>query len=423
MNNKVYEQLDPNKLENYLYSIPSVNDYLEIKRGVLVEEIGDGNLNFVYKVVSKINKNKAVIVKQSVPYLRMAGEAWPLSKSRMRYEIRALKLYNELVPEFVPKVHHSDEDMSVIVMQYLDSQSVLRYGMMKGEYYPDISKKIGTFLAQTLFETSFLGMESMQRRALMSQFVLNDELCKLTEDFIFTFPYMNHESNSINPITEKYVENSLRNDSEYKLSILRHKEMFLTKTDALVHGDLHTGSLMVSKDDAYVIDTEFAFFGPFGFDLGKIVANFLLNYISHFNTGNKEYQEWVLCQSMAIFKEFEKQFLTKWDEQDESSLLTHGYCNKEELDTYKKDMMVKIFQDSIGFCACSLARRSIGIAGVADIRSIADIETRAALEIKALRLSKLLMSKQSSLNKVDELEEVIRNYFAGKEYPENEVHQ
>ena len=50
-----------------------------------------------------------------------------------------------------------------------------------------------------------------------------------------------------------------------------------------MHGDLHTGSIMASQPDEYgqadirVIDPEFAFFGPMGFDIGLFIANLFLN--------------------------------------------------------------------------------------------------------------------------------------------------
>ena len=74
----------------------------------------------------------------------------------------------------------------------------------------------------------------------------------------------------------------MRNNTDYKLDVLRFKDLFVAKTDALLHADLHSGSLIVNQDETYVIDMEFAYFGPFGFDVGKVIANFLMCYTSHF---------------------------------------------------------------------------------------------------------------------------------------------
>ncbi len=47
----------------------------------------------------------------------------------------------------------------------------------------------------------------------------------------------------------------------------------MTHGEALIHGDLHTGSVMVGGGRTVAIDPEFAFYGPVGFDLGAIWAN------------------------------------------------------------------------------------------------------------------------------------------------------
>ena len=57
---------------------------------------------------------------------------------------------------------------------------------------------------------------------------------------------------------------------------------FMERQQALLHGDLHTGSLMCTEDTTYVIDAEFAFCGPIAFDVGKMIANLLIAYFASF---------------------------------------------------------------------------------------------------------------------------------------------
>jgi len=407
-----YKILDKNSIPEYLSGLPKVMEVLGEGVGLDIEEIGDGNLNYVYKIRRSNSPDRSVVLKQAVPYLRMAGEAWPLSRNRMIYEIRALRTYNDLVPGFVPVIYHSDEEMSVLVMQTLDSHTVVRHSMIGGVVFSKIGHDIGTFLAETLFHTSTLGMGSIERRHLMDQFNLNDELCKLTEEFVFTFPYMEHESNYSNPITNEFANTNLRCDTEYKLGVLKFKELFLTKTDALLHADFHTGSLMANQQETYIIDTEFAFFGPFGFDVGKIIANFLLSYTSHFfHSKGDSYRNWLLAETTNIWKRFEARFLELWDAQGESAMLTGGFLADEELREYKKSFMLKILHDSIGFCACSLARRTLGIAGVADIRDIEDLEIRSKLEIMNIELSRLLLSRHDKINTIEKFESTVGSFY------------
>ncbi len=66
------------------------------------------------------------------------------------------------------------------------------------------------------------------------------------------------------------------NELHFEVAILRNK--FLTSAQALLHGDLHTGSIFIKPDSTKVIDPEFAYYGPMGFDIGAVFANLLLNF-------------------------------------------------------------------------------------------------------------------------------------------------
>ncbi|MEE9331469.1 MAG: S-methyl-5-thioribose kinase [Methylophilaceae bacterium] len=408
-----YFILKADSIPSYLGSLPAVTKVLGNTADINIEEIGDGNLNFVYRVTSQNAPEKSVILKQAVPYLRMAGDSWPLSRDRMKYEIRALKIYEKVAPQYIPKVFYSDEEMSVLVMENLSQHRVVRYGMMDGETYENVGHHVGNFLAESLFKTSSLYMPSTERRELMSQFVLNSELCKLTEDFIFTFPYIEHESNYLNQISNNYANETIRIDDHFKLNVLKFKELFLTKTDALLHGDIHTGSLMANKNETYVIDPEFAFFGPFGFDVGKIIGNLLLCYTSHFHhSSDSSYQDWLLGQAVGIWKTFETRFLELWSASPESAHLVEKFVTEATLNEYKKQYLLKIMQDTVGFCACSIARRTLGIAGVAEIRTIENEITRGKLEIINIELSRMLMSNHETITGIEHLESLIKTFYA-----------
>jgi 5-methylthioribose kinase len=47
--------------------------------------------------------------------------------------------------------------------------------------------------------------------------------------------------------------------------------------EALLHGDIHSGSIFVAEGSLKAIDAEFGF-GPIGFDIGTAIGNLLLNY-------------------------------------------------------------------------------------------------------------------------------------------------
>jgi hypothetical protein len=52
-----------------------------------------------------------------------------------------------------------------------------------------------------------------------------------------------------------------------------------------------------------VIDPEFAFYGPMGFEIGALLANFLLSYFSQPGHNNGDgYADWVLQQVRACVR-------------------------------------------------------------------------------------------------------------------------
>lgn len=407
--------LNEQVLPSYLSQIKPVLDVLGSVDDLDISEIGDGNVNYVYRVKNRKEPTKSLIVKQAVPYLRVEGESWPLSRNRILFETRALSLYNKITPDHVPSIIFADDSMSLIIMQDLGLVDVLRYKMIEGVVFHDLGRHIGKFLALSLFQTSCLCLDSIERRRLMNSFLLNSELCKLTEDLIFTFPFIDHPSNYHNQESVDYAHRVLGADTDYMHKVLLLKNLFMTKTDALLHGDFHTGSLMVSPERTYIIDVEFAFFGPFGFDVGKIMANFLLCYTSHFyHSIDSDYQSWLLCECITIWETFESEFLLQWGDVQESGLLHRDIIKNCNHDGYKVGFMKSILRDAIGFCACCIARRTVGLAGVADIRGIDDLETRTKLEKINIDLSHTLMLHSDAIDNIHGFKSVVSNFFSSQ---------
>ncbi|OQX59672.1 MAG: S-methyl-5-thioribose kinase [Helicobacteraceae bacterium 4484_230] len=402
-----YEILDESKIVPYLLNIPVLRNFFGTDR-LEVREIGDGNLNYVYIVHAMEKPEKALIVKQAVPYLRIAGEGYPLSRERMSYEIRALQIYNDLIPKHVPEVLYADEAMSVVVMQYLSDHIIMREGMIEAVVYPDFAAHMGEFLARTLFRTSSLCLESAAKRQMAEMFIGNTELCALTETFVFTAPYMEHETNEIDPLIEKEAA-ALREDSDFKVAMLELKYLFMNRSDALLHGDLHTGSIMINTEETCVIDPEFAFFGPFGFDIGALVGNLVMSWVSHFERSKESaYQAWILKSIEELYGNFETGFLGLWDRTTQSALVEKGFIDKEGLKRYQAAFMQNILQESIGFAGAKICRRQLGIAGVADIRGIEEPESRARAEKMALAIGIYLVKNHKKMKSIGDLTDYLK---------------
>src|SRR5689334_11352909 len=112
-----FSRLTEADVPSYLQSLPMLRTRFSSFDALEVTEVGDGNLNFVYLVTNRRQPDETLVLKQAVPYLRVVGESWPLTRHRMRIEIAALRHFRELCPEHVPEVYHADPEQSLVIMQ------------------------------------------------------------------------------------------------------------------------------------------------------------------------------------------------------------------------------------------------------------------------------------------------------------------
>jgi 5-methylthioribose kinase len=397
-----YYVLDKSNIINYTKSIPLISNFFG-SDDLIAKEIGDGNMNFVFLVQSVINPKKALILKQAVPYLRCLGEDFKLDRTRIDFEIESLREFEKLDLDMTPKIIYSSKNMSVIAMQYLDDSIILRRGLINKTKYPKFSHQIAKFLANSMFKTSSLYLNNTEKLKLIDRFNKSIDLPKLTQDYLFTFAFMEHPSNRFSGETSSYAK-ELFCDMEFKKELLKLKYKFLTKQDALLHGDLHTGSIMLDINHTYVIDSEFCLIGAFGFDTGLLVANLLLSYCSckAFNS-SRDYQEWIVTTVKDILENFEIEFLKLWDKHRENSLLVDGFMSEDMLHIYKKEFMLDILRDSIGYAGIEMARRLFGAVGADDIEEIKDIDKKDRAIKLALTIATYFVKNSTNINSVDEV--------------------
>lgn len=406
-----YRALSEQEAVEYVRTLPGL--FAE-GAGLASTEIGDGNLNLVFHVREEAT-GKSVIVKQALPYARIVGESWPLTLDRSRIESEALQIQAKFVPELVPAVYHHDSELALTVMEDVSDHILLRKGLIQGNRYPLFAKQIGRFLAHTLFFTSDLGAHPYEKKALVGKFV-NPELCKITEDLVFTDPYADTEGNDFNPLIRPQVE-EIWQHAELKREIAELKYGFLTRAEALLHGDLHTGSIFVTETSTKVIDPEFAYYGPMGFDIGAVIANLILNYAGQHGLQpdrqeREAYREYLLETVESVWNEFVSQFVQLWHKHaKERSAHTEGFW---------QSYVNRLLKDSAGYAGCKILRRVIGLAGVADLNTIADVQVRAEAERLALAIGQSLILKRNEIAEAADLTDIVRRE-AARYYQEETV--
>jgi 5-methylthioribose kinase len=275
---------------------------------------------------------------------------------------------------------------------------------------PDFAEHISTFMARTLFFTSDLYLDGRQKKELQAKYI-NPHMCKIQEDFVFTNPFMTSAENRWNPLLDEAVQ-AVRANRELKLAIAEMKESYMTHGQALIHSDLHTGSIMLNEYDTRVIDSEFAFYGPIGFDVGAVLENLVLNCLSHYahtsDAGTRtEYQQYLLDMVRVIWNEFARKFDELWQENNQGELVPSGYWDfaggPAAFAEFRRCYLLKILHDTAGHGGCKMLRRMMGVVSVWDISSIEDLAKRAIAERAAIKIGSRWILERQHINTVDDL--------------------
>ncbi|MCY9850574.1 S-methyl-5-thioribose kinase [Pectobacterium jejuense] len=363
---------------------------------VAAEEIGDGNLNLVFKIKDETGVSR-VIVKQALPYVRCVGESWPLTLDRARIEAETLLTHARFCPQHTVTVLHHDPELAVMVQEDLSDHRIWRSELVNGADYPQAAAQLGEYLAQTLFHTSDFHQHPHEKKAAVSQFT-NPELCQITEDLFFTDPYIDHERNQFDAALTPDVQ-VLRDDRALKLAVAGLKHGFLSKAEALLHGDIHSGSIFVAEGRLKAIDAEFGFYGPIGFDVGTAIGNLLLNYCGlpgllaprEAAAGRERRLEDI----RTLWQTFSARFLALSEsESRDPALAESGYAAL---------FLQQVWRDAVGYCGTELIRRTIGLAHVADLDGIQETEARLACQRHAISLGRTLVLAALHIADVDAL--------------------
>ena len=416
-----YKQLTLQTIPEYLKSIPEMQKIFGSFDNLNIKEIGDGNLNFVYSITNANNDKETVILKQSVPFLRCIGESYPLEKDRMKIEIKALKEEYKICPNLVPEIYYFSEDMCVVIMQNLNKHKVLRGEIIEGKKFPKVAEDLTDFLSRTLFFTSDYYLDSKTKKAMVVEYI-NPDLCELTENFIFTNPFEDSDSNVYNEKFNLDEVKKFQRDEELKIAAAEMKYTFMTKAEALLHGDFHLGSFMGNENETYIIDPEFAFFGPIGFDIGKVMANFFMAYISQeyhqkrLGTNSTEFRKWLFDTAKYMITGTLSKFEQLWEKhlEDTKPLYWQYPEGQKHSSKYIKVVLDRIFKDSVGFAGCVLIRRTLGLAKNKDIAGIEDLNERARLDCICLKIGREFLINKNKIKNIDEIGEIVIKYSSDK---------
>jgi 5-methylthioribose kinase len=180
----------------------------------------------------------------------------------------------------------------------------------------------------------------------------------------------------------------------------------MASPEALIHGDLHTGSIMVTESETCVIDPEFAFYGPMGFDVGAVIGNLIMSYLA--SAGHerspgerRSFEAWMLETIENVWAQFSRKFVELWRTGAHGdaypAALFAGEAGGARLEAERQAYMERLFRDTVAFAAAKIIRRILGLAHNIDFEWIEDTKLRAICEARSLRLARVMLLDAPSI--------------------------
>jgi len=357
-------------------------------------EIGDGNINYIFRVKEE-KSGKSIIVKQAADTSRISKDLH-ISRNRGKIEVRALEMQNKIAEGFVPKVYFYDETMCAIIMEDMCHHEMMRNFLMSYKICINFTEDISTFLC----------LEHNEKKEFVKLFT-NPDLCKVTENLVFTEPYqILCKNNCIYPPNEEYVNNEIYGDSKLHLEVTKLKYEFMTNTQTLIHGDLHTGSIFINEKHIFIFDSEFSCYGPIGYDIGNLISNLFFSWcyaeaeLEENDTRKNEFCNWILDTIKNIIDLFIKKYNELFDIEVSDPMA--------RVPGFKEYYLSEILKNIAGSAGVESIRRIVGMAKVIEITQITDKEKRTKAERIILTLGKRYIKDRDSFKKGQDYLNVIK---------------
>lgn len=380
--------------EHFLMTENDIKEYVVNHLGLFeteatldVSEIGDGNINYVHQVADTVT-GKTVVVKQADKYLRSSGRLLDLSRNRIEAEI--LRIQNELAPEYIPEVFDYNETMSAVTMENISEYKNMRYELIDQKIFPNFSEEISDFLAKVLIPTTDLVLDSGTKKRRVESFT-NVDMCDISENLVLTEPYDDYKKqNIITAGNETFVKEYLYEDTALQTEVAWLRNNYMNNAQALIHGDLHTGSIFINQSGTKVIDPEFAFYGPMGYDIGNVLAHLYFPLVLDLTCSEKNaiFDAWLLSSIKEIFDKIQEKLSHVYDELVQFKL----YQNEG----FKKQYITGVMADSLGYAGTEIIRRVVGDSKVKELALIS-AEKKLEAEQLLIRCGVQLIKERQSI--------------------------
>jgi 5-methylthioribose kinase len=258
--------------------------------GARVEAAGDGNINWVRRVIAA--DGKRVIVKQARPALERFPQ-YRVDTARIVFEARYGAVLRRLAPgqaRVLPKLVLFDEPERALVMEDVSPAERLDALLDTGRAEPATLFALGEFLGAVHRATA------NEAPGLAREFA-NDEMRKLHGEHIFTLPFEPNDF-PIEPRLRALADEALAGP-RLRAAIAELRARYYESRESLVHGDVQAGNVLVQGERPRLLDAEIAHVGDPAFDLGQAFAHVHVHRVRARDAGACEACEKALVDGYA----------------------------------------------------------------------------------------------------------------------------
>ncbi|GBF97691.1 hypothetical protein Rsub_09749 [Raphidocelis subcapitata] len=364
-----------------------------------VEEMRGGVINLAWSLERP--GGAAVLVKQAPPYVRAVGPSFPLSTERMRVEAAAMRLAHALSPGCVPPPLHYDAANAVLAMPLLPPPHLpLTDALRDGATLPALPRALAALLAALYGASSEAALGPEAHARAVADFA-NADIVAANEQVVLVGPFTPDDpGNAWLPQLDADVR-ALWADAAAMSAVRRALGLYRSSREVLIHHDLHGGNILVDPggDSMWVLDWEFATYGPASYDLGSVSASLLLAAVAAGLGGLPEAApgarrrqcDWLLGAVVELWEATleewwrEKQRLAGRDNEQLSSQLSSG----EDRAAWAAALLA----DTLAFTGICMARLVVGMHSYQLFAGLPDqARARVDCERAALRTARRLLA-------------------------------
>lgn len=360
------------------------------------EEDGDGYLNFIYRVS---DGKRNIILKQGRSEGRVALFQ-DLSAERNRLEYEYMKLCQSIVPNYIPRLYFYDVENRIFATEDVSYLQIARFQLNKSMMFPELAEHAAEFMAKMHFYTSDYYLDTETFRKLRMHFN-NHKMRSIFDEMMF-ISYAHGTEGEAFQIREEldpYVRDIVL-DPAVVLERYKMRDLYMNKSEALIHGDFHTSNMFVGSDEMKVIDMEYVFCGPMAFDVGYLEGHLLSQFICasfrdyEIEENRREFQAYILASMQQLFEDYCRDFFSYW-EKDAKKL----YQNVKGL---KETVRANLLKDMIGFCASTHIYRCTSIVDYPEYDALEDPDKKLNAIILSVMMDRRMLLNRENYQSVEE---------------------